>query len=129
MTAGIEPTGSFFNGKIVAREFQGSLADIRRDSDAQRDMPVIERQHLLRALTATERPIEFAMPRPRMAACQERTQRRTSSVKKSTGRSSSRHCLVHRFAFNRWVMPSRLIPPIFCAQVGFATVACIARTV
>ena len=67
MTAGIEPTGSFFNGKIVAREFQGSLADTRRDSDAQRDMPVIERQHLLRALTATERPIEFAMPRPRMA--------------------------------------------------------------
>jgi membrane-associated protease RseP (regulator of RpoE activity) len=55
------------NGRIASREFQGSIADIRKDVEAQHDMPAIERQHLLRAVAASERPTEFAMPRPRVA--------------------------------------------------------------
>jgi hypothetical protein len=54
-------------GQITSRDFQGSIEDICKDVAAQHDMPVIERQHLLCALNASEKPIEFAGPSPRMA--------------------------------------------------------------
>ena len=53
-------------GKTSTREFQGSIADIRKDVEAQRDLPAIERHHLLRALAAPEQPSEFAA-QPRVA--------------------------------------------------------------
>lgn len=43
-------------GKVDTRHFEGSLDEIRKDVEKQRDLPQAERQHLLDALQASEHP-------------------------------------------------------------------------
>jgi PDZ domain len=51
------------DGKKDAKSFSGTREEIRKDIDAQKDLPVNERRHLLRALNLHDPIFEFHVPR------------------------------------------------------------------
>jgi membrane-associated protease RseP (regulator of RpoE activity) len=49
-------------GKLETRDFQGTREQIRKDIEAQKDLPTNERQQLLRATSLSSNPWEEAFP-------------------------------------------------------------------